>query len=135
MRGGCAPCLRTGALRLWCRGCVGQSVDVWMCVPLKHVLLEMEYQCFSVEMRDRGCLCAIGCNLKHSICVICSFFMRVVFVSGCNAGRAYASMSLVYCLYTRVMSSLDWPNVVLVSGRRNLRWAILTLCLCFLCVA
>ena len=22
----------------------------------------------------------------------------------------------MYCLYTRVMSSLDWPNVVLVSG-------------------
>ena len=120
---------------MWCRGCVRQSVYVWMCFLHKHVFLEREYQYFSVEVRDRDCLCAVSCDSKRFICVICSFFMRVVFVSGCNAGRAYASMSLVYCLYTRVMSSLDWPNVVLVSGRRNLRWAILTLCLCFLCVA
>ena len=53
--------------------------------------------------------------------VTCSFFMCVVDVSGCHAGWAYVSMGLMYCLYTRVMSSLDWPNVVLVSARRTLR--------------
>ena len=54
-------------------------------------------------------------------CVTCSLFMCVVAVSGCHAGWAYVSMGLMYCLYTRVMSSLDWPNVVLVSARRTLR--------------
>ena len=28
VRGGRALCLRAGALRRWCSGCVGQSVDV-----------------------------------------------------------------------------------------------------------
>ena len=28
----------------------------------------------------------------------------------------------MYCLYTRVVSSLDWPNVVLVSAGRTLKW-------------
>ena len=37
---------------------VGQSVDV--CHSHKHALLEREYQCFSVEGGDRGCLCATG---------------------------------------------------------------------------
>jgi len=53
-------------------------------------------------------------------CVTCSLFMCVVAVSGCHDGWAYVSMGLMYCLYTRVMSSLDWPNVVLVSARRTL---------------
>ena len=30
-------------------------------------------------------------------------------------------MGLLYCLYTRVMTSLDSPNVVLVSVQRTLR--------------
>ena len=31
------------------------------------------------------------------------------------------SLGLMYCLYTRVMFSLDWPNFVSVSARRTLR--------------
>ena len=52
--------------------------------------------------------------------VICSFFLCVVFISGYHTGLAYVSMGLMYCLYTRVLTSLDWPNVVLVSARMTL---------------
>ena len=53
--------------------------------------------------------------------VICSFCMYVAFVSGCHVGLTYVSIGLMYCLYTRVMSSLDRPNFVLVTARRILR--------------
>jgi len=39
-------------------------------------------------------------------CVVCSFWMCVSAVSGCQAVCAYESMSLLYCLYICVMSSL-----------------------------
>ena len=54
-------------------------------------------------------------------CVTCSLFKCVVAVSGCHDGWAYVSMGLMYCLHTRVMASLVWPNVVLVSARRTFR--------------
>ena len=38
-----------------------------MCPSHEHVLLEREYQCFSMEVDDGGCLCATGCALKRSI--------------------------------------------------------------------
>ena len=53
--------------------------------------------------------------------VLCSFCICVAFVYGCHAGRAYVSIGLMYYLYTRVMSYLNLPNVVLVYGRRTLR--------------
>jgi len=40
-------------------------------------------------------------------CVVCSFWMCVSAVSGCQAVCAYESMGLMYCLYICVMSSLE----------------------------
>ena len=40
-------------------------------------------------------------------CVVWSLWMCVSAVSGCQAGCAYESMGRMYCLYTRVMSSLE----------------------------
>ena len=59
--------------------------------------------------------------------------MYVVLVSGCHAGWAYLSMGLMYCLYTRVMSSLDWPNVVLVRARNTLRRVLVLLFMLSVC--
>ena len=53
--------------------------------------------------------------------VICSFWMRDSARSGCHAGWLCVGVGLMYCLYTRVMSSLDCPNVVLVSALRTLK--------------
>ena len=64
--------------------------------------------------------------------VIYSFCMYAAFVSGCHVGWAYVSMGLMYCLNTRVMSSLDQPNFVLVSARRTLR-RVLALVFMLLC--
>ena len=55
-------------------------------------------------------------------------------VSGCHAGWAHVSTGLMYCLYTRVMSSLNYPNVVLVSVRRILRRVLVLLLMLSVCV-
>ena len=55
---------------------------------------------------------------RPSFWVIYIFCICVAFVSVENAG---VNMDLMYCLYVRVISSLVWPNVVLVSARRTLR--------------
>ena len=55
------------------------------------------------------------------IWVKCSFWICVTVVSGCHDVWAYVSMGLMYCLYTSVMSSFDWPSVVVVSASRTLR--------------
>ena len=40
-------------------------------------------------------------------CVVYNFSMCVPAVSGCQAMCAYESKGLMYCLYIRVMSSLE----------------------------
>ena len=63
--------------------------------------------CFSVE-GGIGVVCVQPVMIRSAIfSVICSLFMCGVAVSGCHAGWAYVSMSLMYCLYTRVMLFLD----------------------------
>ena len=85
------------------------------------MLLERE-TCVSLWRWGIGVVCVQPVAIRNAIfCVTCNVFMCVVAVSRCHAGWAYVSMSLMYCLYTWVMSSLDWPNVVLVSARRTLR--------------
>ena len=59
--------------------------------------------------------------------------MCVVFVSGCLAGWAYVSMGLMYYLYTRMIASLDWPNVVLASARRPLKWVFAVVFMFLMC--
>ena len=58
--------------------------------------------------------------LSALFCVISRCCMCAVFVPGCPTVWLYVGMGLMYCLYTRVMFSLDRPNVVLVSVRRTL---------------
>jgi len=54
-------------------------------------------------------------------CVVCSLSMRVLAVLGSQEGCAYERMGLMYCLYTWVMSSLEWPKDVFGSARRTFR--------------
>lgn len=49
-------------------------------------------------------------------CVICSFLMCVVAVSGCQAVWAYVRIGRMYCLYVVEMSSLECPYVVCVRA-------------------
>ena len=93
---------------------------MYVCPSHERVLLERKYQCFSVEV-GMGVGYVQLVTIRSAIfCVICSFFLCVVFVSGCYVWCAYVSMGLMDCLYTIVMSFLDWPNVVLVSARMTL---------------
>ena len=55
-----------------------------------------------------------------------SFCKFVAAVTVCHARLAYVSMGLMYYLHTRARFSLDWANVVLVTGRSTLR-GVLTL--------
>ena len=70
------------------------------------VLLERESLCFPVEVGRRVAI------QSATFCVTYSLITCVVALSGCHAGYAYVSMGLMYCLYTRVMSSLDWPKTL-----------------------
>ena len=71
----------------------------------------------SLWMWGIGVVCEQPVAIRSAIfCVMCSLFMCVVAVSVCHAGLAYVSMGLMYCLYTRVMSSLDWPGCEVAGG-------------------
>ena len=52
--------------------------------------------------------------------MIFTFWICVTVVSGCHAGWAYVRLGLMYWLYTRIMPSSDWANVVLVSASKTL---------------
>ena len=72
----------------------------------------------SVALRRWGCEQPIA--IRDALFLLTSSFCGcVAFVSRCHAGCAYVSMGLMYYFYTWVMSSLGWPNVVLVSARRT----------------
>ena len=119
--GGRALYLRAGAIQRWCRGCVGQSVDVQICVPFISICCWRGRTCVSLWRWGIGVICVQPIAIRSAIFwVICSLCMCVVSVSGCTAGCAYVSMGLMYCLYTKVMSSLDCSNVLLVSAWRTL---------------
>ena len=74
---------------------------------------------------------AIQCALFW---VSCSFWVCVSVVSSWHAGWVYMSMGLMYCLYTRVMCSLDWSNVVLASAWRTLRRVLALVLMLSVCV-
>ena len=99
-----------------------QNADV--CTSHELVLLERKYQCFSMEDWRLGIsfVCVQPVAIRSALFwFICSFCLYLVFVSDCLAGWVYVSMGLLYCLYARVMSSLNWLIVVLVSARKTLR--------------
>lgn len=86
-----------------------------------------------MEVGDGRCLCTTSCDSKHSFLSIVSFCMFVSFVSGCYGVLAYVSMGLMYCFYTRVKSSLIWPNFVLASGWMTLRRVLALLFMLSVC--
>ena len=53
--------------------------------------------------------------------VICGFCICVSAGFGCHDNWAHVNMGLMYCLYTRVISSLGTPNAVLVRAWRTLK--------------
>ena len=85
--GGRAFCLRARALRRWCRGCVGQSLDVCMCIPLMSKGCLRGSTSVSLWRWGRGVVCVKPVAIRSALfLVVCSFFMCVVFVSSCQTG-------------------------------------------------
>ena len=91
-----------------------------MCVPL------MSIWSLSGRMRVLLCRWEVGVERVQPVamrsavfCVVWSFCMCVFARSDCQAGCAYVSTGLMYCLYVVSMSSLECPAVVLVRARRT----------------
>ena len=87
---------------------MGDVVEAYACVPLMFIL----------STRGRilvsSCKCCIGvvfvqpvAILNAVFCVVCSFWICVLAVSGCHAVCAYVSMGRMNCLYVVAMSSLE----------------------------
>ena len=103
-------------------GVVDVLGNLLMCVPLISMCCLRGSTCVSLWRYGIGVVCVQPVVILSALFwVTSSLFMCVVAVFGCHAGWAYVSMGLMYCLYTRVMSYLNWPIVVLVSARSTLR--------------
>ena len=92
LRGGRAFCLRAWALRRWCRGCVGQYVNEYICVPLISMCCLRGSTSVSLWRLGIGVVCVQPVAIRSALFLMtCSFFMCVVAVSGCHARWAYVS--------------------------------------------
>ena len=87
---------------------MGDAVEAYVCVPLMSMLATRG------RIFVSSCRCCIGvvfvqpvAILRAVFCVVCSFCMCVVAVSGCHAVCAYVRTGRMYCLYVVAMSSLE----------------------------
>ena len=83
------------------------SERVYVCLSYTNVLSDGQYMCFVMELANWSGTIAACDNPKCGI-LGCSEALCMEFVAlGCREACTHERTGLMYCLYTRVMSSLE----------------------------